>query len=231
MRNLLLFVSLLLLPAALWAKETTYKYEVSWMGITAGKIKIQVREGKDLVYLYARSKTVGLARLLYPLEATWQTWATKEGYPLRSRIYRKKGDKELTKEFFFDQKKGVVRRVKNGKVKTYVLEHKPVYDELSAFWVTMRLDFQKVGETKTLWIYAHKKANSAQITYLKDEELKTIFGKVKAKKLKVEFGFESELVKRAKKAYLWVYQGKVVKSEGDLPIGHLTGTLKEIKEE
>ncbi len=231
MKSLACLVSILLFPLGLFAKEITYKYDVRWMGITAGKIKIFVKENDSLVYLCAYSKTVGLARLLYPLEARWQTWAREDGYPLRSRIYRKKRKKESTKEFIFDQKRGEVWRYKEGKIKKYVLKHTPVYDELSAFWITMKLKFKHPGERKTLWIYAHKKDHPATITYLKDEKIKTIFGLVNAQKLKVEFGFESELVKRAKKAYLWLYQGKVVKSEGDMPIGHLIGILREIKEE
>ncbi len=232
MRNLVLVVSLILvwiLPA--WGKETILRYRVSWMGIPAGKIKLLIREDPEGIYLRAKSKTVGVVKVFFPFKSRWETWCRPDGYPVKSRLWRKKRRKEVTKIFFFDQEKGIVRRIKKGKTKEYRLKHYPVYDELSAFYATMKLKWQRVGEEKVFWVYAHKKANRAVVKYEGDEEIAGPQGqKVKAQKLLVRFGFESELVKRAKKARLWVWQGLVVKSEGDLAIGHLTGKLVEIEE-
>jgi len=233
-RNLVIVVSLLLLawisPAR--AGKVHLEYHVSWVGIPAGKIKMTIQEEPTGIYLLAKSKTVGVVKVFFPFKSRWETWCRPDGYPVKSRIWRKKRRKEVTKIFVFDQEKGIVRRFKKGQTKEYRLEHYPVYDELSAFYATMKADWSKVGEEKVFWIYAHKKANRAVVKYEKDEEVKDHEGrKVQAKKLLVQFGFESELVKRAKKAYLWLHDGLVIKSEGDLAIGHLTGTLVKVEKE
>jgi len=228
-KSLVLLVSLLFLSLPAQAGEMVLKYRVTWMGIPAGKIKLLIREDQKGTYLLAKSKTVGLVKVFFPFKSRWETWCDPNGYPLKSRIWRKKRHKEVTKIFVFDQEKGIVRRFKRGKMKEYRLDHYPVFDELSAFYATMKLSWQKVGEEKVFWVYAHKKANRAVVKYEKDEEVEGPKGPVKAKKLLVQFGFESELVKRAKKAHLWVADGLVVKSEGELAIGHLTGTLVEVK--
>ncbi len=216
------------------AENLTLKYEVSWLGITAGKVKFVVeREGK-LVKLYAKSKTVGIVRLFFPFKSEWTTWIDEKGYPVKSRIWRKRGGKEVLKEYFFDQDSGRVVRLKKGRQSVYRLKHFPVHDELSAFYATMKLPLRKPGEEHIFWVFAHKKANRALLRYLKDEKIKTPCGALKAQKLEVEFGFESELVKRARKAYLWRVKNLIVKSQGELSIGHVTGKLlnldcKEVK--
>ena len=132
---------------------------------------------------------------------------------------------EVLKEYFFDQRRGVVVRRKKGRESTYRLEHYPVHDELSAFYATMRARFKEAGEEKVFWVFARKKANKSTVRYLEDEKLDTPCGPWWAKKLEVEFGFESELIKRSKRAYLWQAKGLILKSQGELAIGHVTGKL------
>jgi hypothetical protein len=228
------FVSLILWTGSVLAQETLFLYEVSWMGIRAGKIKLLIRQEGNVIYLQAKSKTTGMVRLFFPFESRWETWCTRDGYPIRSRIYRRKGDQELVKYFVFDQKRGYVWKIKEKKgkrnIKKYHLLHYPAYDELAGFVKSMHLKWREPGEKKRLWIYAHKKANLTEITFLEEEKADSPWGKVLARKLLVEFGFESELVKRAKRSYLWLYQDKVIKAEGEMIIGHLTVKLKEVRE-
>ena len=226
MRNFLLslFVCFLFLGEA-QAERLVLKYRVSWLGVTAGKIKLVVEEEGGLTKLYAQAKTTGMVKLFFPFKSKWTTWLDQNGYPVRSKIWRKKRGKEVLKEYFFDQRRGVVVRRKKGRESTYRLEHYPVHDELSAFYATMRARFKEPGEEKVLWVFAHKKANKSTVRYLEDEKLDTPCGPWWAKKLEVEFGFESELIKRSKRAYLWQAKGLILKSQGELAIGHVTGKL------
>ncbi|NPA48512.1 MAG: DUF3108 domain-containing protein [Thermodesulfobacteria bacterium] len=240
MRNFLVsfLLSFLLLvwlvaPAS-GSEKSTLRYKVTWLGIPAGKIKFVVEKEGSLIKLYAKSKTIGMARLVYPFKSEWTTWIDEDGYPVKSRIWFKKRGKEVLKEYIFDQKKGEVIRLQKGHRKVYKLSHFPVYDELSAFYATMKLVLKKPGEEHLFWVFAHKKANQALLRYLKDETIRTSCGPLEAQKLQVEFGFESELIKRSKEAYLWKIRDLIVKSQGDLAIGHVTGTLtnldcKEVK--
>ena len=229
MKNSVLLLSLFFWAAVAQAKEAVYFYDVHWMGVPAGKIKLLVRENPQYIYLRVDSRTIGMVRLLFPFRSTWECWCKKNGYPIRSKIYRQKGKKEVIKFFIFDQRRGLVWRLKKGKkkIKKYKLRHYPVYDELSGFVASTHLEWQEPGETKEMWIYAHKKANLTHITYLGEEKQKAFWGQVLAQKLSVRFGFESELVKRAKKARLWLYKGRVIKAEGDIVLGHLTVKLKK----
>ncbi len=236
MKSLGLSLFLLLFSGALavGAGNLYWKYKVSWLGIPAGKIRIYVEKEGTFLKLRAVSKTTGMVRLFFPFKSKWTTWVDERGYPVKSRIWRKSRGKEVLKEYFFDQEKGLVTRRKKGRTSTYKLKHYPVYDELSAFWATTKLVFEKPGEEKVLWVFAHKKANPAFVRYLKDEEVGTSCGTLKAQKLEVRFGFESELIKRSKKAYLWKWKEFIVKSQGELAIGHVTGKLvnldcKEVK--
>lgn len=214
----------LLLGGRALAETTVLKYKVRWLGFTAGKIQIAIRTQGAETYVMASSKTVGMVRLFFPFQSRWETWIGPDGYPIKSRIWRKRGKKEVTKEFLFEQERGVVKRIYKGQVRTDVVGRK-VHDELSAFVYSFRLKWHSPGEKEIFWIYAHRKAHRAVLTYLKDEEVKTYCGWVKAQKIQADFGFQSELVKRARKALFWWWCGQLVQSEGDMPIGHLTAIL------
>ncbi len=222
----------LLLLLCLWAKvsaeELVLKYKISWLGITAGKIKLVIKKEGNLTRLQAKSKTVGMVKIFFPFKSEWTTWINKDGYPVKSRIWRKRRGKELLKEYFYNQEKGEVIRLKKGKKSIYKLNHFPVHDELSAFYATMKLNLTRLGEEHIFWVFAHKKANKAFLRYLKDEKINTVCGPLEAQKLEVKFGFESELIKRSKKAYLWKSRNFIVKSQGELAIGHVTGKLTNL---
>ena len=235
MRSSVLALSLLLWPLALQAGEVRYLYEVSWLGLRAGKIELRVREGEGFRRLEARSRTVGMARLVFPFESRWVTWCDASGYPRRSRLYRRRGKKEVVKFFVFDQRRGVVWRVKvkkgRRKLGRYRLSHHPVYDELSGFVACTARSWTRPGERTVVWIYAHKRAAPAEIVFRGWDRVEAPWGRVRAAKLEVRFGFESELVKRARRALLWVHRGIVLRAEGELPFGHLTVKLKEVKDD
>jgi len=207
------------------AQEVVLKYKVSWLGLTAGKIKFVIQKEGPLIKLRARSKTIGVVKLFFPFKSEWTTWIDKNGYPVKSRIWRKRRGKEVLKEYIYDQKRGQVIRFKKGKRSVYKLKHFPVHDELSAFYATMNLKLTRPGEKHLFWVFARKKDNPAILRYLKQEEVNTKCGLLPAQKLEVEFGFESELIKRSKKAFLWKTKNLVVKSQGELAIGHVTGQL------
>jgi len=229
-RNLTLLFSFLLFfilcASFSWAESKVFNYDVSWLGIPAGKIKITVKQRDGRTKLIAKARTIGLVRVLLPFESTWTTWLDKNGYPRRSRILRIERGKKTLKEYIYDQQNGVVEKYRNGKhEKTIKLKKYPVHDELSAFYASMGLCFKAPGEEKSLLIFAKNKANEARLKYLKDEKEKTPCGRLKAKKIAVTFGFQSELIERSKKALLWVAQNMVVKGEGKLTLGHITAKL------
>ncbi len=205
--------------------ESLLKYNVRWLGFTAGKIQIKIQPKDQMTYVVAYSKTVGFVRLFFPFQSKWECWIGPDGYPVKSRIWRKRGDKEVTKEFLFQQEKGIVKRIYKGKVRIDKVDRK-VYDELSAFVASFKIQWDKPGAQKYFWIYSHRKAHQAVLTYAKDEEIKTYCGWVTAKRIQADFGFQSELVKRARKAVFWWWHKQMVQSEGDMPIGHLTAILR-----
>ena len=206
------------------AKTTVFQYKVRWLGLTAGEIRIEIRQKGEETYVKATSQTVGMVRIFYPFQSSWETWLGPDGHPRRSRLWRKKGKREVSKEFIFDQEKGLVKRIYRGKVRTDVVGRK-VHDELSAFVSGAGIEWEQPGDTRVFWIYAHGKARKAILTYLKDEELKTGCGSVKTRKIRADFGFRSEIVKRARRAVFWWWHGQMLKAEGDMPIGHLTAIL------
>ncbi len=229
MKSLLASLLLVLFWApSVLSDKVVFKYKVSWLGIPAGKIKFVIEKEGGLTKLYAKSKTIGMVRLFFPFKSEWTTWIDAQGFPVKSRIWRKKRGKEVFKEYYYDQKKGLVIRHKKGKVSTYKLSRFPVHDELSAFYATMKYPFKEVGEEKILWVFAHKKANQAVVRYLKDDKVNTSCGPILARKLEVDFNFESELIKRSKKAYLWQTKGLIIQSQGELAIGHVTGKLTNL---
>ncbi len=212
------------LSGVIWAQSQVLRYQVSWMGIPAGRITIEIIPQGSTTYVRAKARTTGLVRLIFPFQSVWETWMGPDGYPLKTHIWRKRRNKVVVKEFFFDQEKGEVKRVQNGKIEIDKVGGR-VYDELSAFIVSRKIPWKRPGEIKKMRIYAHKRAREATMQYIANEKIKTWCGWITAQKIKVEFGFESELVRRAKKALFWVNQGEVFEGEGDLPLGHLTAIL------
>ncbi|OAG27951.1 DUF3108 domain-containing protein [Thermodesulfatator autotrophicus] len=232
MKNLIISFILLwcFLPwPAKAVEKQVYHYKVSWLAIPAGQIKVTVIKSGSRTKLIAKAWTTGFVRMLLPFESTWTTWLDPEGYPRRSRIYRVERGKAVLKEFIYDQQRGKVIRYKNGrKEKEIKLKHYPVHDELSAFYASMNTIMEKPGEEKTFWIFAKDKANQALLKYLKDENINTVCGRLKTQKMEVTFGFQSELIERSKKAYLWLARKLVIKAQGELTLGHITAGLTNL---
>ncbi|AEH45076.1 hypothetical protein Thein_1208 [Thermodesulfatator indicus DSM 15286] len=211
------------------AEKKTYHYKVNWLAIPAGQIELTVIKSSRRTKLIAKAWTTGFVRILLPFESTWTTWLDENGYPRRSRIYRVERGKAVLKEFIYDQKNGKVIRYKNGhKEKEVKLKHYPVHDELSAFYASMNTVMKKPGDEKIFWIFAKNKANQARLKYLKNENIRTPCGRMKTQKMQVTFGFQSELIERSKKAYLWLAQKLVIKAQGELTLGHVTADLTNL---
>ncbi len=220
----LIFFLLFVFIQKTFAEIQIYHYKVKWLGIPAGKIEIRVQKLETQTYIRAESKTIGIVKLIMPFKSCWETWLAVDGYPIRTHIWRKGRGKAVIKEFFFDQKNGLIKRIKNGKAKIYKVNQK-VHDELSAFIRALNFKWKRSGEIKNLWIFAHGKANKAILQCIGKEKINSRCGKVNAWKIKTEFTFKSELINRSRQAIFWIYQDKVFKGEGDLPIGHLTAIL------
>jgi len=193
-----------------------------------GRIELWLSPQRLTAYAY----TTGLGALIFPFRSLWRTEIDPQGFPRRTVIeVLEKGHPKRKVIAFFPQEGRVEKlKVTPKKERRESFRTKlPAYDELSAFYAVLKHSFRP-GETLSLPVFAGEKVHPARVVARDWEKVKTYRGWEKALRLDIEFSFESELIRRSRRAKLWVRKGIPLVGEGDIPLGHLNIYLEKVSE-
>ena len=161
-------------------------YDVSYTGgIKIGELHLQIStlSGRDDTYKIEAFVTTqnGMFSLLYPINDRHVTLVQgHEKLPYQSEIWQKEGYSYTSHKLIeYDQKNGVVRHIKNGKVDhEYIVDGK-VNNEFSSFFNSRLMPF-KIGEKFIVPTFADKRRVLVIVDTVKKVDFKkTLLGHVR----------------------------------------------------
>ncbi|MBU0968978.1 MAG: DUF3108 domain-containing protein [Proteobacteria bacterium] len=206
------------------------RYSVTWMGIEAGELLMQVvrQEGADDTFLIeVRVKSAGLLAVLYPVEDSFTT--TVRGgsrLPLRHEMLQKEGRRRNTKITVYDQEHGRITYTKNDDAPEVFMVDGPVHNEFSAF-LFMRVMPFAMGEQTVVPAFADKKRHRVALSLEAREPLETILGRRDTLEVKPHLTFKG-LYQKVGDPLVWLTDDPSripVKIKAKIVIGSLTANL------
>ncbi len=203
-------------------------FRVTWFGLPAGKVHLKVEKNSREIVITATARSSRLLSTFYPVRDLWQSiLAGSPPYPVRSFIDQNEGKWSRKKEYLFDYRDGVVRVLKNGRLKKEVRLEFPAFDEISAFVYLRDLEFSAPGEIKYVPTFSGGRFYRVPVEFLGYEEIKVTGGWKKVLHLRPKVPFEGVFGRKGD-IHVWLTADSrrlPVKVTGRLTIGHLTAWL------
>ncbi|MFN8257449.1 MAG: DUF3108 domain-containing protein [Bacteroidales bacterium] len=173
------------------------KFEMSYGWVKGGEASLNLSEvkyqGKNVYYVKAVGKTVGVAHALYNIRDTYESYFDQEtGKPYKSVMDLKEGDYRNYNEVYYYHDQNWLLSSKSGRKDL----GKDVFDIVSAFYHLRKTLFNiKPGDKVVVHTYFNDSHWDLVVRYKGIETIKTDLGKISCMKFKplvVEGAFESE---------------------------------------
>ncbi|MCJ7601175.1 MAG: DUF3108 domain-containing protein [Desulfobulbaceae bacterium] len=205
-------------------------YSVTWLGVKAGELLMQVirQEGDDGEFLIKVTvKSAGLLAVLYPVEDHFTTIVSgKSRLPLRHEMIQREGRRRNNKVTAYDQVHGRITYTKNNDAPELFAVEGPVHNEFSSFLFLRVMPFVK-DEKTVVPTFADKKRHRVEVSLMGREALETIFGKRNTFEVKPHLTFKG-LYKKVGDPLIWLTDDPTripVKIKARIVIGSLTANL------
>jgi len=210
--------------------DETLEYEISWLGITAGKLTIQkqsVPQQAEQFNIRVTAKSAGLLAVFYPIEDLFVTLVQgEERLPVRLDFWQKEGKRKNYRVTTYDQEQFVVSSKKNdGQPSVYTLSG-PVHNEFSSFFA-MRAMPLEVGKELMVPTFADKKRNEVKVSVQEKDKRSSIFGEVDTVKVIPHLHFKG-LYEKLGDPVIWMTDDEYrvpVRIKAKIVIGSFTATL------
>lgn len=215
-----------------YAGGETLRYTVSWLGITAGELIMQVRkiaDSPETFSLELTARSAGLLATFYPVEDYFLTIVQGPmRLPSRHEMQQNEGRRRNSKLTLYDQEKFRVSYRKNdAPAETYQLEG-PMHNEFSSFFFMRALSF--AGEAPMIVpTFADKKRHEVVVTVEAKEELESVLGKKKTLKVQPHLKFKG-LYEKIGDPLVWLTDDVwriPTRIQAKIVIGSLTAELVE----
>ncbi len=252
---LLLFAAAPAFAAADWENRVTAKkgpfpappslsaqYRFGWSGLTAATADLQLRRtGTDRLQLSAKGGTVGLARALWRMDATYEAAVERDALaPLTIRQVENLRGKRLLTDLSFNRAGVVSARVEtvNGKdsAKTRTFSFPGAHDLFSSL-LFVRSQTLAPGSTTRVVVYPATSAYLATVTVVGRERLRVRAGSFDA--IKVDLQLQKINKKRAlephkkfKRATAWISDDAnrmLLRVEGQIFVGTVFAELQSFQ--
>ncbi|MCL2790345.1 MAG: DUF3108 domain-containing protein [Desulfobulbus sp.] len=169
--------------AAIFSGTETMHYAISWSGgVKIGDVylDIQREQGREDAYIIsAKVKDYGPLKVFYPVDDqfTCSVYGPMK-LPDRYEVVQKEGfgRKTTTRLTRYDQANGILWFRKNKEEERQFKVDGPVYNEFAAFIITRALAFRD-KEPLVVPTFAEGKRHMVQVSLVKRENRKTIFGR------------------------------------------------------
>ncbi|MCJ7603351.1 MAG: DUF3108 domain-containing protein [Desulfobulbaceae bacterium] len=205
-------------------------YSVTWLGVKAGEILMQVirQEGDDGEFLIKVTvKSAGLLAVLYPVEDHFTTIVSgKSRLPLRHEMIQREGRRRNNKVTIYDQLHGRITYTKNNDAPELFEVDGPVHNEFSSFLIMRVMPFGTDKKT-VVPTFADEKRHRVEVSLMGREALETILGKRNTLEVKPHLTFKG-LYKKVGDPLIWLTDDPTripVKIKARIVIGSLTANL------
>ena len=218
-----------LLEKAFGMAETLH-YEVSWMGLKAGKLVIQLipdKERQNRFVIKVTAKSEGLLDLLHPVEDNFETIVTGDArLPIRYSIDLHEGRRRNKKLTIYDQEQGLLTYTRNAEPSEVYELSGPVYNEFSSFMITRVLPLE-IGKEVMVPTFADKKRHEVKVKVEGKDKVRCIFGEVETIRVRPQLPFKG-LYQKTGAPVIWLTDDTAripVKIKAKITIGSITARL------
>jgi len=210
----------------------TLRYSVSWLGIKAGELLMQVSriEGGDEVFSIAvTARSAGLLEVFYPVEDHFLTIVKgRMRLPSRHEMQQKEGRRVNSKLTLYDQEKFRVSYRKNDQPADIYQVEGTMQNEFSSFFIMRALPF--TGESPMIVpTFADKKRHEVVVALEGREEQESVLGKKNTIKVQPQLKFKG-LYEKVGDPLIWLTDDAwriPTKIQAKIVIGSLTAELIE----
>lgn len=215
-----------------YAGGETLRYTVSWLGITAGELVMQVSKIADRQETFAlevTARSAGMLAVFYPVEDQFRTIVQGPmRLPSRHEMQQKEGRRVNSKITKYDQEKFRVSYRKNDEPADIYQVDGPMHNEFSSFFFMRALSF--VGETPMVVpTFADKKRHEVVVTVEGKEEQESVLGKKNTIKVQPHLKFKG-LYEKIGDPLVWLTDDAwriPTRIQAKIVIGSLTAELVE----
>lgn len=168
--------------AVIFSGTETLHYAVSWSGgLKIGDIYMDIRKGQDREDAYVIStkvKDYGPLKVIYPVDDRFVcSISGPMKLPDHYEVVQKEGfGRKITRVTRYDQANGMIWYRKNNEKEQQFNVDGPVYNEFASFIITRALAFLD-EDSLTVPTFAEGKRHEVQVSLVKRENRKTIFGR------------------------------------------------------
>jgi hypothetical protein len=215
-----------------YAGGETLRYTVSWLGITAGELVMQVSkiaDSQETFALEVTARSAGLLEVFYPVEDQFRT-IVQGGMRLPSRheMQQKEGRRVNSKITKYDQERFRVSYRKNNEPADVYQLDGPMHNEFSSFFLMRALSF--AGDAPMIVpTFADKKRHKVVVTVEGKEEQESVLGKKNTLKVQPHLKFKG-LYEKIGDPLVWLTDDVwriPTRIQAKLVIGSLTAELVE----
>ena len=215
-----------------YAGGETLRYTVSWLGITAGELVMQVSKIADRHEAFAidvTARSAGLLAVFYPVEDHFRTMVQgRMRLPSRHEMQQMEGRRINSKLTLYDQEKFRISHRKNDEPADIYQLAGPVQNEFSSFFFMRALSF--AGESPMVVpTFADKKRHEVVVTMEGKEEQEGVLGKKNTIKVQPHLKFKG-LYEKIGDPLIWLTDDAwriPTKIKAKIVIGSLTAELVE----
>ncbi len=220
--------------STIYSGAESLHYSVSWSGgVKIGDIYMEIRPEKskqDAYIISAKVKDYGPLKLIYPIDDSFRCFVSGPmKLPYRYEVQQKEGYKSHIKRLtVYDQQFRSVTYQRNQEKPLRFALKGTVYNEFASFIITRALLF-KEGRSVIVPTFADKKRREIQVSLLKREKRKTIFGKIITLKVQPKMHFKG-LYKKSGNTILWLTDDSCrvpVEIHSKVVVGSLVAELVE----
>ncbi len=213
-----------------YAGGESFRYSVTWMGLRAGELYMEIRKNSQSTYTVSTTaKTAGLLGTLFPVEDVFETTVAGEyRLPIRHTMFQKEGSRKNTKITTYDQDLFRVSYQKNQAPAEIFQTEGTMHNEFSSFLFLRTLSFSP-GKNELVPTFADKKRNNVLVTVESKEKIRTILGEKDCLKVRPHLTFQG-LYKKMGDPVIWLSDDThriPLKIKAKIIIGSLTATLEE----
>lgn len=208
----------------------SFRYSVSWMGIKAGELYMEIKKNKkqDTYTISTTVKSAGLLGKLYPVEDVFETIVSgKYRLPTQHTMLQQEGSRRNIKITSYDQELFLVSYQKNDSPAELFQTDGQMHNEFSSFLYLRVLPFT---EDKDAFVptFADKKRHNVLVTLEAREKIKTIFGEKNCLQVRPHLSFQG-LYKKVGDPLIWLTDDSnriPMRIKAKIVIGSLTANIE-----
>ena len=215
-----------------YAGGETLRYTVSWLGIPAGELVMQVSritESSETFALEITARSAGLLAVFYPVEDHFRTVVQgKMRLPTRHEMQQKEGRRVNRRLTLYDQERFRVSYSKNDEPQEIYQVEGPMQNEISSFFFMRTLLFDGKGPM-IVPTFADKKRHEVVVAMEGREEQQSVLGRKKTIKLRPRLKFKG-LYEKMGDPFVWLTDDGwriPTRIQAKIVIGALTAELVE----